>query len=88
MHSPNGSLFSDGKTIKKFFVPDELYMPNVNVLGAGDMFAASFIYGIYKQNTTQDAIKNAHILTHSLIKKQNEDNLFNNDKVLIQKEVK
>jgi len=88
LHSPNGSLFSDGKIIEKFTVPKELYLLNVNILGAGDMFAASFIYGIYKQNTVENAIKNAHVLTSNLIKKQNENIIFNSNNPLLKKENK
>lgn len=72
LHSSKGSMFSDGKTIKQFSVPDECYINNVNVLGAGDMFASSFIYGMYKNKSIDECIENAHFLTSELIRQQNE----------------
>lgn len=72
LHSPKGSMFSDGKKIKQFVVPDECYIDNVNVLGAGDMFASSVIYGMYQNKSIDECIENAHFLTSELIKQQNE----------------
>lgn len=72
LHYPSGSLYSNGKKTIEFYVPKNKYFKNVNVLGAGDMFASSVIYGIYKNNSINNAIKNAHILTSKLIKTQNE----------------
>ena len=71
LHSPKGSLFSDGKKIQQFVVRDEDYIDNVNVLGAGDIFASMFIYGVYKGDSISDSIQNAHILTSEVIR-QNE----------------
>ena len=64
-------MFSDGKKIQQFVVRDEDYIDNVNVLGAGDIFASMFIYGVYKGDSISDSIQNAHILTSEMIR-QNE----------------
>ena len=69
MHHPNGSVISDGKIVQEYNIPKELYLSDVNVLGAGDYFASGFIHsmnkGIYK---VEESVINAHKLTSILIK--------------------
>ena len=73
LHSSEGSSILRKATEYKFVVPDEWIVPNVNVLGAGDFFAASFLYAIHKGWTKEGAIQAAHCTTSDLIRKYNEE---------------
>ena len=76
-HDPKGSIFSDGNEIVEYKIPEELFIKNANVLGAGDSFASSFIDEILKgNNNTLSVIENSHKKTTDLIK-QNETNFTN-----------
>ena len=66
-----------------FFMKNKLYwimnasgewiLKDVNVLGAGDFFAASFLYAIHKGWPLDGAIQAAHCTTSDLIRKYNEE---------------
>ena len=58
-HSPMKSYNNKGKT---FILPDEKYIKDANVLGAGDYYAACFMYG--KLNTRLD--HECMVLSHNL----------------------
>jgi len=62
VHSPNGSFISDGvhKHTKGYKVKNKIQKP-VNVLGAGDNFAAAFITKkIEDKNTVEESVRFAH----------------------------
>ena len=69
MHHAAGSFCSNGK--ESFEIQTDI-IQNINVLGAGDMFAASFISK--KINTdlgVEDCVKHAHNQTTKLLLKEN-----------------
>lgn len=72
VHYPNGSIFSDGKVINQFYIDKKDYIENINVLGAGDIFASAFISQIYKKENLENSIKKAHILTSKILRGINE----------------
>lgn len=72
LHSPRGSVFSDNKIIYEYPIDDTLYIPNTNVLGAGDMFASCFISQLYLQKSVKECIDYAHTTTSELIRYNNE----------------
>ena len=72
LHTSKSSVISDGKIEKKYTLDDSLYVPKSNVLGAGDMFASSFLYGLNKNLTMDQIQKFAHETTSSLIKSAND----------------
>ena len=59
VHSSHGSYWDD----KKYNLPSEKILKNVNVLGAGDMFAANFMIGLLKENPLHEIIETAHLKT-------------------------
>ena len=65
LHSPTGSQCHNGK---KHFKTDSEIIKNLNVLGAGDMFAASFISNMLSETSIKNAISNAHKQTSLLLK--------------------
>ena len=69
-HDPFGSIYSDGSTVHEHILPDENYLNNVNILGAGDSFAACFINEHITNSDMgiHNLIKNAHLNTTNLIK--------------------
>ncbi len=68
VHSPHTSVFSDGKSVHEYEIPKNLILNNVNVLGAGDYFAAAFINSTLQKMSIKDAVSNAHRLTTDLLK--------------------
>ena len=72
LHTSKSSVISDGKIEKKYTLDDSLYVPKSNVLGAGDMFASSFLYAIHTNREVVEAVSYAHETTSKLIKKENE----------------
>ena len=72
MHHPHGSSISDGISIEEFMLPDELYLSDVNVLGAGDYFASGFINSMINGSDIKTSVINAHRTTTNLLK----DNLI------------
>jgi sugar/nucleoside kinase (ribokinase family) len=69
MHHPKGSVFSDGNSIEKYDLPHELYLSDVNVLGAGDYFASGFIDSMSNGFSVKESVINAHKVASTLIKK-------------------
>jgi hypothetical protein len=67
-HDPMGSIYSDGKNIHEFNIPTEFILHNINVLGAGDMFAACFINNILQKNNIHESISKSHKQTTKLLK--------------------
>lgn len=72
-HSKNFSRVIRKTTDEKYVVDKNLIVENANVLGAGDMFAASFLYAIHKRWSVSGAVEYAHIKTAELIRKYNEE---------------
>jgi sugar/nucleoside kinase (ribokinase family) len=72
-HDSHGSICSNGEETYEYALPNDLYLEDVNVLGAGDSFAAAFIIESFKNNDVKEIIENSHINTTELIKiKQHE----------------
>ena len=44
LHSASGSVVSNGEEEFFYKLPEELMLKDVNVLGAGDIFASCFLY--------------------------------------------
>tara|TARA_R110002050_G_scaffold166193_1_gene296696 strand:- start:49 stop:726 length:678 start_codon:yes stop_codon:yes gene_type:complete len=72
LHTSKSSVVSDGKTETSYTLDDSLYVPKSNVLGAGDMFASSFLHAIHKEKNLEEAINYAHKTTSKLIRTENE----------------
>jgi sugar/nucleoside kinase (ribokinase family) len=68
MHHPTGSVFSDGKKVEHYDLPLELYLSDVNVLGAGDYFASGFIKAMCNNKTVKESVIAAHQTASTLIK--------------------
>ena len=47
LHTSKISVVSDGRYENKYRLDDSMFVPKSNVLGAGDMFASSFLYGLH-----------------------------------------
>ena len=72
LHTNKSSIISNGTTEKTYKLDDSLFLPNSNVLGAGDMFASCFLYAIHTNKEISEAISYAHKKTSELIKTENE----------------
>ena len=72
LHTNKSSVISDGTTEKKYKLDNSLFVPNSNILGAGDMFASCFLYAIHTNREVVEAVSYAHETTSKLIKKENE----------------
>ena len=69
LHSSCGSVFSDGIDEYKYELPKDKILSNVNVLGAGDMFAACFLYKLLlNRGTIIDWVEYSHLRTTEFIK--------------------
>ena len=68
MHHPKGSVFSDGNIVEKYDLPNDLYLSEVNVLGAGDYFASGFIDSMCNGHSVKESVINAHKVASILIK--------------------
>jgi len=68
MHHPTGSVFTDGKTVEEYDLPTDLYLSDVNVLGAGDYFASGFIKSMCDGHAVKESVINAHKVASTLIK--------------------
>lgn len=68
MHHPTGSVFSDGKVTEEYDIPTDLYLSDVNVLGAGDYFASGFIKSMCDGYNVKESVVNAHKVASTLIK--------------------
>ena len=49
-----------------------MYVPKSNVLGAGDMFASSFLHAMHTDKDLESAMTYAHETTSKLIRTENE----------------
>lgn len=67
-HDPLGSIYSNGDIIGEYFIPKEDILNNINVLGAGDFFAACFISEFLKSSDIEVSIKNSHKKTTNLLR--------------------
>ena len=72
LHTSKSSVISDGKMEEKYTLDDSLYVPKSNVLGAGDMFASSFLHAIHTNKDLESAMSYAHETTSKLIRIENE----------------
>jgi len=70
-HDPVGSVYSNGKQTFEYKLPKDKYLNNMNVLGAGDSFAAAFINEhLYYNTDVHSIIKNSHLKTTKLIQEK------------------
>ena len=65
-------MVSDGRYENKYQIEDSMFVPKSNVLGAGDMFASSFLYGLHLGLQIEEIQKYAHETTSKLIRTENE----------------
>ena len=72
LHTNKSSVVCDGRYENTFKIDEEMFIPKSNVLGAGDMFASSFLYGIHLGLPIDQTQKYAHETTSKLIKSVNE----------------
>ena len=68
MHHPHGSSISDGKTVEDYILPEELFLSDINVLGAGDYFASGFIKSMITGNDLKKSVINSHHIATNLLK--------------------
>jgi sugar/nucleoside kinase (ribokinase family) len=68
-HDPKGSIYTNGELYYEYIIPDNLILNNVNVLGAGDFFAASFITEYLKSKDINLSIPTSHEKTTFLLNK-------------------
>lgn len=67
VHDPQGSTCTNGKKLFEYKLPNNLFLTNVNVLGAGDFFAAGFINQKLYGNDENRSIEKAHESTTTLL---------------------
>ena len=72
LHTNKSSLVSDGTAEHSFTIDEDLFVQKSNVLGAGDMFASSFLYGVNQNMPIDQAQIYAHATASELIKSENE----------------
>ena len=72
LHTNKSSIVSDGTAEHSFTIDEDLFVQKSNVLGAGDMFASSFLYGINQNMPIDQAQIYAHATASELIKSENE----------------
>ena len=72
LHTNKSSVMSDGRYENLFRIEEEMFVPKSNVLGAGDMFASSFLYALSLGLPPDQIQKYAHETTSKLIKSSNE----------------
>jgi sugar/nucleoside kinase (ribokinase family) len=69
LHSSSGSIVSNGDQEFFYKLPEELMLKNVNVLGAGDIFASCFLYKLLKnEGDIHNWIEFAHLNTTEIIR--------------------
>ena len=69
LHHSTGSTFSNGKEEYFWKLPDDKILNNVNVLGAGDIFASCFLYKLLQQGQEIcKSIEFAHLKTTEILK--------------------
>ena len=70
LHSASGSVVSNGEDEFFYKLPEDLMLKNVNVLGAGDIFASCFLYKLLQeQGDIHTWIEFAHLTTTEIIRK-------------------
>ena len=72
LHTNKSSIVSDGTAEHSFTIDEDLFVQKSNVLGAGDMFASSFLYGVNQNMPIDQAQLYAHATASELIKSENE----------------
>ena len=68
MHHPHGSSISDGNTVDEYVLPKELFLSDINVLGAGDYFASGFIKSMITGDDIKTSVVNSHYIATNLLK--------------------
>ena len=69
LHSSTGSIFSNGEEEYLWNLPECDIINNVNVLGAGDIFASCFLYKLLGQEQdVRKLIEFAHTKTTEILK--------------------
>ena len=70
LHSSTGSVISNGEEEHSWNLPESDIIKDVNVLGAGDIFASCFMYKLLGQEQdVRKSIEFAHIKTTEILKK-------------------
>ena len=72
LHTNKSSVVSDGTNETKYKIKENMFVEKSNVLGAGDMFASSFLYALNKNMSIEQIQKYAHETTSRLITSANE----------------
>jgi len=72
LHTNKSSIVSNGRYETEYQIEDSIFVPKSNVLGAGDMFASSFLYGLHLGLQIEETQKFAHKTTSKLIRTENE----------------
>lgn len=75
LHSRNGSMiYNSTSKVAEYAIPVDKLLKDVNVLGAGDSFAASFLYNLIRTNNIdiKNRIEFAHNKTTEILKIKNE----------------
>ena len=69
LHSSSGSIVSNGDTEFFYKLPEEMMLKNVNVLGAGDIFASCFLHKLLQnERDIHNWIEFAHLKTTEIIR--------------------
>ena len=69
LHSASGSVVSNGEEEFFYKLPEELMLKDVNVLGAGDIFASCFLYKLLEgYGDIRDWIEYSHLTTTEILK--------------------
>ena len=68
MHHPHGSSITDGITVNDYSTPEELFLSDINVLGAGDYFASGVIRSMIMGGNLKESVINAHHIATNLLK--------------------
>lgn len=74
LHSPTGSkVYNQKENIFQYKIDSKHLLENVNVLGAGDTFAACFLYNLISNSSDiKNNIEFAHQKTYEILKFKNE----------------
>jgi len=70
VHSPQGSRIFNNGAETVYSIDPKLMITNANVLGAGDMFAACFLFALHKK--IPNVIEYAHVTTSKFLRDKNE----------------
>lgn len=69
LHSSSGSVVSNGEEEFSYKLPNHLMLKNINVLGAGDIFASCFLYKLLmNEGDIRNWIEFAHLKTTEIIR--------------------